>query len=228
MTNIILLVRDRPRLTEQTLRTLYEETPRDQFNLVIVDDGSWPETSKIIERYSRRDNCEIVTFLKPVSIVGFLRNVGIWTSERFFGRGDYLVCLDNDTAMLNHWLPEMTKAMELNPEVAILGGCRHPYHGVNETLAMGNGRSVELTDAVAGYSLMMRWETWDCYGPFASNQKGVGASEDFDLCRRISADGHRVGYINPPTLLHTGIRNTDGKPATGHEVMSKIPGIIYE
>jgi len=227
MTNIVLIARDRPRLTEQCLRTLYMNTPLDAFTLCVVDDGSQIETQRIIAQYGRKENAEVVTFLKPIGIVGFLRNVGIAASERFFGRGEWVVFLDNDTAVFSGWLEKMIQALDMRDwigyNVYVLGGCRHPFHGVNGT--WGN---VELTDAVAGYSLFMRWNVWDKYGPFASNQKGVGASEDFDLCRRIAADDKKVGYIHPPVLAHTGLSNTDRQPATGHESFERVKGILYE
>jgi glycosyltransferase involved in cell wall biosynthesis len=242
MTNIVLLVKDRPRLTEQTLRTLHEETPRDQFNIVCVDDGSWPETSQILSRYSRRENCEIVTFLKSVSVVGFLRNVGAWTSERFFGRGDYLCFIDNDIAFLDGWLPKISEALDhvlVHPDgkedgrqFGILGGYRHPHHGVNHrTGLMGMGLPtihVEETDAVAGYMHFMRWQTWDLHGPYDQHAKGVCQSEDWAICQSIvQAKGH-VGYVHPPVIANCGLTNSERNPAVGHESFVRYPGLIYE
>lgn len=229
MTNICLLVRDRPRLTEQTLRTLFQNTPKDQFNLTIVDDGSWPETAEIIKRYSNYENVEVVTFRKPVGIVGFLRNVGAATSERVFGRGEWLVFLDNDVAVESRWLDRMIEAMqranlgdEVHQYISVLGGYRHPFHGINRL--WGDDAYIEETDAVAGYSMLMRWTTFDKYGPFVQNQKGIGASEDWDFCQRI---GGKVGYINPPVLSHCGITGSNGKPAVGAEHFRRIPGLVY-
>ncbi len=243
MTNIILLVKDRPRLTEQTLRTLYEETPRDQFNLVIVDDGSWPETAQILSRYSRRDNCEVVTFLRSVGIVGFLRNVGVWTSERYFGRGDYLMTIDNDISFLNsRWLSTMIDALdhvmqypdgkEDGRYYSILGGYRHPHHGINHTAKLvGMGQpdiTVEETDAVAGYMQFMRWATWDLHGPYDQHAKGVCQSEDWAICQSIVQSKGCVGYVHPPVIANCGITNSEGKPAVGHAEFPRIPGLIYE
>jgi glycosyltransferase involved in cell wall biosynthesis len=244
VTNIILLVKDRPRLTEQTYRTLYEETPRDQFNLVTVDDGSWPETSKIIERYARRDNHEVVTFLKSVSVVGFLRNVGVWTSERFFGRGEYLCTIDNDISFLSpYWLTKMEYAMSIlhQPEgredgkgYSLLGGYRHPFHGINHKsfhegeFAGAQDTYVEETDAVAGYMHFMRWATWDLHGPYDQHAKGVCQSEDWALCQSIIRTGGHVGYVHPPVIANCGLTNSENQPAVGHGEFKRYPGLIYE
>ncbi len=225
MTNVCMIVRDRPRLTEQTLRTLYEETPRDQFTLTVCDDGSWPETAQILARYSRRDNCEVVTFLRSVGIVGFLRNVGVWTSERYFGRGDYLCLIDNDIAFLNKWLKRMVAAYTV--QVGVLGGYQHPFHGPRIEQPSITTPSVIYTDAVAGYMHFMNWRTWDEFGPYDQHAKGVCQSEDFAFCQKILKEHSTVAYIHPPVIANCGVTNSEGKPAVGSESFIRYPGLIY-
>jgi hypothetical protein len=230
--NIVLIAKNRKRLTSQCLKSLYANTPNDQFRLTIVDDGSrWPDDDLspydelAVEGY---DNWQMIHVFHSIGIVGWLRNVGASASERYFGRGEWLYFSDCDVAFFPNWLPHMIHAMKLNPEVRILGGCRHPFHGVNGTLPMGNGKCVEIADAVAGYSLMMQWRTYDEFGPFASTQKGVGASEDWMMSRQVVQSGAKVGYLSEPVLAHTGLTNTDGKPATGADSFKRVEGILYE
>lgn len=234
MTNIVLLVRDRPRLTEQCLRTLYECTEPGSFNLTVLDDGSRPETARIIDSYqSQKLNMETVRFILPVGIVGFLRNVGAGASERFFGRGEFLYFSDNDVAFLPGWLPAMQNRMKL-VQVSyqrmdlcfVAGGYQHPYHATNTDL-----QCFHETDAVAGYSHLMTWDTWDGFGPYESHAKGVCQSEDHAFCQKVSnAAGGRtvVGYVHPPVILNCGITNSEGKPAIGSEAFEHREGYIYE
>lgn len=228
MTNIILLVKDRPRLTEQTLRTLCMHTDRAAYNVTVVDDGSWPETSKIISRYEGYSNLQIVTFLHSVGIVGFLKNVGVWASERFFGRGDWLCTIDNDIAFTPGWLDKMEHTLKFRDRVGqplkLLGGYQHPFHKTNVKWS-----GVNLTDAVAGYMHFMRWSTWDSFGPYDQHAKGVCQSEDFAFCQKITHDQESyVGYINPPVIHNCGITNSEGKPAVGADLFPRIPGLVYE
>ena len=52
MTNICVLVHDRPRLTRQTLETLVNNTG-SPWNCMIVDDASGPETQAVIAEFVR-------------------------------------------------------------------------------------------------------------------------------------------------------------------------------
>ncbi len=223
--NLVLLVKDRPRLTAQCLETLYANTPLDQFNLLAVDDGSqWTGEVRPLDQLAVRnyDNCRIITLQQSIGIVGWLRNVGASASERFFGRGDYLCFIDNDIAFRENWLRKMMFVME-NHYPVILGGYRHPFHGVNKEL---NGW--QSTDAVAGYMHFMKWSTWDDWGPYDDHAKGVCQSEDFKMCQDIIKKGGEVGYIHPPVILNCGITNSEGKPAIGSDSFLRLTGYLYE
>ncbi len=226
MVNIVLETNcSRPRLLEQTLRTLCQNTPKDQFTLVIVQDGrhEFPPMAMT------NNNTWIASVWPPCSVTGRLKNLGAYWSEKQFGRGEWLLFIDDDVAFLPGWLKKMQKAWEWVPRVGIVGGCQHPYHGYNEWvyLEASSGDILRIADAVAGYSMLMRWETFDKYGPFAAVATGIGQSEDFAFARRIVEDGGKVGYIHPPVLYHTGVTNSSGQPATGAEKIERVPGILY-
>ncbi len=175
-------------------------------------------------------NTSVISLTPPCNVTGRLKNLGAYWSEKQFGRGEWLLFIDDDVAFLPGWLEQMTRAMSLIKRVWLLGGNRHPYHGVNETYPTydPNWRTyIEVTDAVAGYSMLMRWGTFDEYGPFDAHAKGIAQSEDYAFARRIVKDGGKAGYIHPPVLYHTGITNSSGQPATGAEKIERKEGILY-
>ncbi|KKK48383.1 hypothetical protein LCGC14_3145650, partial [marine sediment metagenome] len=49
-TNITLLVHNRLRHTKQAITSLYQNTPNQSFNLVVVDDHSDLETTDVLQR----------------------------------------------------------------------------------------------------------------------------------------------------------------------------------
>lgn len=247
MTNIVLITNgSRPRLMEQTLRTLYENTFADQYNLTIVGDG----TSQGIEQWVMHsmeplpDNWSPLIVFHPCYVIGRLKNLGAYWSEKQFGRGEWLCICDDDLAFTPGWLDHMIMALNTDNKLRIVGGVRHPYHKTNITKVhpfifsdkyaqsdydafKDTHRDTQHTDAVAGYLHFMRWSTWDKFGPYADNQKGLGASEDYALCRKVVDAGGAVGYVSPACVYHTGVTNSEGKPILGAELIEKQEGILY-
>lgn len=223
MTSIILIANGaRPRLLSQTLETLYKHTPRDQFNLTVIWDGSNPV-------FFIPDDAAMLCMNRPCKIVGRLKNLGAYWSDKNFGRGEYVCFIDDDMAFFPGWLEKMTMVSSsmCASGNSILGGVRHSYHGVNFENHTGRF-GWHATDAVAGYCHFMSWKTWDQFGPYDAHAKGTGQSEDWKLCNDIVKAGGRVGYIHPPVMAHCGVKNSEGKPAIGNEKIERIPGLIYE
>jgi len=237
--NIVLVTNFiRRRLLSQTLHTLYENTPEDQFNLTIVCDG-FPSEADLIT-IGQRENSTVISEWPPCHIIGRLKNLGAYWSERQFWRGEWICFIDDDLAFFPGWLGKLVNNLDtfsngrsmvsdekVDSGLRIVGSIRHPYHGVNATIEFGN-QTTEITDAVAGYCHFMRWETWDKYGPYDAHAKGTGQSEDYAICRKIVEDGGRVGYIHPPVMAHCGITNSEGKPILGGDLIERAPGVIYE
>ena len=237
MTNIILITSgSRPRLLAQTLRTLYVNTPADQYTLTMVTDGhmEFPFDQDWGERIS------VIGMRPPCNIVGRLKNLGAYWSEKQFGRGEWICFIDDDVAFFPGWLGQMTAATNV---CQMIGGNRHPYHGVNEEITWGSipggtfrpgqeievtTQTIQITDAVAGYCHFMRWETWDRFGPYDAHAKGTGQSEDFAICREIVDAGGKVGYIHPPVMAHCGVTDSLGRPAIGMEKIQRKLGVLYE
>ena len=219
-TNIVLSTCGRPVLLAQTLNTLLKNTRDGDYTLTIVEDGT--EDFQI----SDIPNTVLLRIMPRCGITGRVRNLGIYFSEKHFGRGDYLYLSDNDVAFLPQWLETLIEYQHYGAEygVALVGGWNHPYmqprrddgFGVN----IAGGRYTVMThDAVSGASMLMRWETYDKYGPFDSWAPGVGQSEDVALCQKIIADGNLVGSIYPRVVLNAGVTNTLGQLSPGADFM---------
>ena len=103
-TNVVMLVRDRYQLTEQALSSLYENTPREQFNLVIVDDSSQDfRTLNLIKRFSK-ENCAVLRIDNSQHVLARAKNLGVFWSQQTFGRGDWLYLSDSDVWFSPGWL----------------------------------------------------------------------------------------------------------------------------
>lgn len=231
--NIVMLVKDRQVLTTQTIRTLYKNTNESLFNLTIIDDGGSLLPSYEVGLASA-SNWTCLYNERSKGITGQARNLGVYWSEKYFGRGEYLCLLDNDLYFTKGWLETLIGAMNrIGQEWKILGGWNHPYLQPKEKykfveFVVGE-KLPELVrhpafvladhDAVAGACQLMKWETWDKYGPLDAHAPGVGQSEDWKFCQDIIKDGGRVGSVYPRVVFNCGVTNTYGKASTGQKEM---------
>jgi GT2 family glycosyltransferase len=231
MTNIVLTVRDRYRLTKQTLESLYQHTNPAEFNLVVVDDGSEDfRTRRLVDSLGKA-NAAVVELRHSTHVLAEVKNLGVYWSERRFGRGDWLYLSDNDVYFKPGWLTRLTEAAEGTEEwdFLIWGGQAHPFHHqipgevpYNKRLAVGQ------YDCLAGTSWLMRWSTWDKFGPLTGTTPGVCKGEDWAFTERIRAAGGRIGVVHPHVVLDCSLTQSDGNPAPGADLKPREPGVWYE
>jgi len=214
LVNITMLTFGRPRLLEQALRTLKENTNPNLYSLSTFDDGARLGTGKA-------------------------RNEVIKLAERG-GRGDYLYLSDLDVAFFPKWLPALVECYEYAREqhnVIALGAYNHPYNGPFEkhpfySTHLGCTLEIGFVYALATQSWLWRWEDWLKYGPFPATAPGhVCQSEDWVMSQRIRNDGKQVASVYPPLICSTGITNSFGEHIPGYEIVALEPhpeGVIVE
>lgn len=215
--NIVLIAKNRHWLTHQCLRTLLRNTPLDLYNLTIVDDESSVKPGIDF----RKMEYAYLRIEKSKGITGQARNLGIYWAEKYWGRGDYLYLTDNDVYFTPEWLFRLIESIEIfkDAKTPLVGGWNHPFLQPKGAVAMGNGLVMKSHDAVAGASQLMRWETWDKYGPLDAHAAGVGQSEDWAFCQKIIQDGGCVGSVYPRVVLNCGLTNSFGQPSPGADLM---------
>jgi hypothetical protein len=196
------------------------------WTLTIIDDGSEFATQTLLNSFAAKyDRIAVVRLVKPVRVLGKLKNLGVWWSAQHWGRGDFLYVADNDGCFTPDWDGKLTCALALHePALKLIGPYRHPYHHPNLTLPLGKDH-VASTDAVQGIGHLMRWPTWDKYGPMVSNAPGTNQSEDYAFCRKMVDDGFLVGSIQPDVVYNCGLTDTQGRPCVGIETMKRIQGV---
>lgn len=218
--NIVLLVSDRPRLTQQSIISLVSNTPKDLYNLTVIDDGNqrFP-----IEQYLDATTLKIY---KSKHITGQARNLGVYWAEKYWGRGDYLYLSDNDVFFTPGWLPKLIDALEWGHShlnVQLIGGWNHlflqPKDNLQWTGTQNSNVALSMHDAITGASQLMHWNTWDKYSPLDAHAVGVGQSEDYAFCQKIIKDGGKVASIYPRVVLNCGITNTFKQPSPGADLM---------
>lgn len=231
-----MLTKDREKLRNQAIDTLRRNSPTESFyNLTIVDDESMVSVTR--DWRTAYENINVIRINGSKGITGQARNLGVYWAEKYWGRGDYLYLSDNDIYFQPGWLEKLISAFEYGEPhgLRLLGGWNHPYHHMNE-MAHVDGLQIHTHYAVAGASQLMRWETWDKYGPLHAHAVGVCQGEDAQFCTDIIKDGGKVASIYPHVVFNCGLTNSHGNPAPGgdlvlkelQEAKNKYPDIVWE
>lgn len=229
MTNIVMLCKDRFRLTAQALETMYAGADPQTFTLSLIDDGSQDfRTRRLLSKWAaEKNNCTLVRVENSGSTLAALKNLGVKASELRWGCGRWLYLSDCDVAFAEGWLDSLIAlAKRLNPEgFELFGGQVHPYH---RPVAQGDGyEEVHMLD---GPSWFMDWNVWDVIGPLRGKTPGVCKGEDVEFCQKAREYRMRIAVTLPHVVAHTGLTNSDGNDAPGRveREQMKWPGVLYK
>lgn len=229
MLSVVMLVRDRMRLTQQALRSLVLHT-QEQIEITVVDDASQPETQQWLREWCSFNRAQLIRNEESRG-TGWARNQGIAAAREKFGTDNLLYLSDNDTYFLPKWDEVVLDARRTYSTYKIIGGGCHPFLQPTRTEPLRNtGHWMISRDAVSGYSWLLDWETWDRFGPLDSHALGVRQSEDWAMCQKVRQAGYAVGSVVPEVVVHVGLTDTFGEHPPGWELIDKnrVEGVIYE
>ena len=105
--SIIIPVYNRPNEIDELLGSLTKQDFSDDFEVLIIEDGSTTKSDIIVEKYKLQLN--IKYFFKENTGAGASRNFGMQRAS-----GDYFIILDSDVILPPQYLSEVKKALEIN------------------------------------------------------------------------------------------------------------------
>ncbi len=226
---IIMVTRDRPELTRQTIETMEANAANwAKHTLIVLFDCTLDEIVQTFPEDIRTSHGNTLVCTQKQLGVGGAKNYGVNLFETRVGwhdlnDDDILMFSDNDMYYLPNWDVRL-QSMLCKPIVQ-LGGWKHPFHQPVEKywsgFIKGVGRSYEV-DAVTGNCFVIRYSDWKKYGPFDANALGPGQSEDYALSQKIKTGGGIVATLDPPVAIHCGLANCLGEPATGWVEMAAM------
>ena len=214
-TAIILITKNRLKLLQQTVISLLQNTPKELYDLIVVDDGS---------------NSEEISYLEGLHAGGtvsdlVLTNFGSPSRSRNIGAEiarkegyKFLYHTDNDMYFLPGWLEECHRIKKCYEKIVIVGPYCHPFLQKNNDADFYlESEKLHTVDAVSGNSWFISTEDYFKYGLLET--EGIMASEDWEMCQRIRKDGNFVVRLVPHKVLHCGITNSRGEPSVGADLM---------
>jgi glycosyltransferase involved in cell wall biosynthesis len=105
--SIIVPVYNRPKEIEELLESLTKQDFSDDFEVLIIEDGSTDTCKSIIENYTAQ--LDLKYYFKENTGAGASRNFGMQQSS-----GNYYIILDSDVLVPKQYLSEVFKALDTN------------------------------------------------------------------------------------------------------------------
>ncbi|HBM84623.1 MAG TPA: hypothetical protein DD459_13220 [Halieaceae bacterium] len=215
--SIIVPVHNNYSTTENCLSSILAHTDGVSYEVLVADDASSDATTSIA---SRMQNIRVV---RQDQNLGFLHNCKRAAEE---ATGQYLLFLNNDTAVCKGWLEPLVNQLKCNPYVGIAGpkllfpdGTLQEAGGIvwNDGSAWNYGRCddplkpeyeyVKEVDYISGACLMIRATLWHQLGGF-DERFSPAYYEDTDLCFAVREAGFKVVYEPRSSVFHfEGVSN---------------------
>lgn len=193
--SVIMPAYNAEKLIEESIKSILNQT-FDNFEFIIINDGSKDNTKKIINLYRKKD--------KRIVLVDNKKNLGLQVSlnrglEK--ARGRYIARMDADDVSLPNRFEIEFNYLEKNKDIFLIGGSAIVINEEGERmgclLKWGNFKKIKKklmhSNPIVHPSIMFRNS-----GDFLYHQKFV-CSEDYDLYLRMLSKGKKIENI--PDIL---------------------------
>ncbi len=223
LVSILVPTKDQLALLQRCVETLLEKTAYSNYELLIIDNASETEEAKAWLAGIEQLNSEQI---RVVRYPGPFNFSAINNAAAAVARGEYLVLLNNDTAILREdWLDELLNHAR-RPEVGIVGAkllfpsghiqhagvvlglsgpADHPFLGDAGDSAgyMQRLLVAQNYSAVTAACLIIRKEVYDAVGGLDEVVFKVSYN-DVDLCLKVREAGYLSVWTPYSVLLHEG------------------------
>jgi GT2 family glycosyltransferase len=218
--SIVVPVYNNYRMTVNCLRSVHAHSAGVDYEIIIADDCSTDLTLSIGERLRG------VRVSRSDENLRFLRNCNQAAAQ---ARGEFILFLNNDTAVTEDWLERLLDAAGdeawdetvgvVGPKLLFADGRLQEAGGIvwDDASAWNFGRADDPTlpaynyrrevDYVSGACLMIRRSLWSDLGGF-DERFAPAYYEDADICFAARAAGYRVVYQPESVVYHfEGVSN---------------------
>ena len=217
LVSVIIPNKDRSHLLRVCADGLYHKTAYDNFELIIVDNGSAePETLELYDEL-REKAARIVPFDEAFN---YSRACNLGAAE---ARGEFLLFLNNDIEVIQpDWLDELVRQAS-EPGIGVVGAkllypdggiqhagvvlglftlAAHVFHRAPENHwgPIGTPNTTRNCIAVTGACQLMRRERFDLVGGY--DERFRISYSDVALCMDIARAGFRTVYVPSAVLVH--------------------------
>jgi len=202
--SVIIPTYNRPQRLEECLNSLVQlDYPSDNFEVIVVDDGSHLPLEDLFKPYAKRGNFRLLRQANagPASA----RNKGAAAAQ-----GDYLVFTDDDCRPEKSWLSALAQQLEKTPD-ALIGGYtindlpQNYFSSASQVLidylyryfnqAEGKNKFFASNNIAVPRQLFLQSKGFDVGFPLA-------AGEDREFCDRWQYLGHQLVFTPAMRIRH--------------------------
>lgn len=221
LVSIIVPTRNRVELVRACMTSLFERTDYQNFEVLLVDNGSTDASALdyFDSLRSRNSNFRILRDDRPFNFSA-LNNMAAKEAE-----GDLLLLLNNDTEVISpNWLSEMV-GIVLQEGIGVVGAklyhtngliqhggvilglgaakvAGHMHHNLPRAHSGYFGRAVltQQVSAVTAACMLVRKKVYEAVGGF--NEELPVAFNDIDFCLKVGEAGYRIIWTPHAELYH--------------------------
>ncbi len=210
--SVVIPSRDRPAQLRRCLAALAQlENPRDQFEVIVVDDGSRQPYDHVVAEFS--DAMQLRLLRRGGNGPGQARNAGV-----SIALGRFVALTDDDCAPAPDWISRLGDALRQQPD-ALAGGrivnaipenaCSEASQVLISYLYDYFSTGERETRFFASCNFALRAELYRQTGGFHPRFRLAGG-EDRDFCDRWTAPGKRMVYVGDAVVRHLHHLNLPG------------------
>lgn len=202
--SIIIPVYNRPKEIDELLESLTTQSFDDDFEVLIIEDGSKEKSDKIVNKYQSKLN--IKYFFKENSGAGASRNFGMQKAT-----GNYFIILDSDIIVPKQYLSEVKKGLTKNFTDAFGGpdAAHHSFTALQKAINYSM-TSFLTTGGIRGkkngvgkfqlrsFNLGISKKAFETSSGFSKMKTG----EDIDLTFRLWENGFETQLITAAFVYH--------------------------
>jgi len=185
----------------ETLSGLAKQTRQD-FEVIVVDDGSTDRSSNLVEEYKKSSELNIKLIKQENLGPAKARNKGVENAK-----SDIILFLDSDCIPIENWLEEMTKPIS---KETVGCSCRYKVKNKGSLIARYIDYEIarrhekmagKVVDTIGSYSACYLKDVFDKVGGFNTSYR-IASGEDFDLSFKIGELGYKLKFINTTFVYH--------------------------
>ena len=217
-TSVIVCTHNRANLLPRLIGQLRaQHYPNDEFEIIVVDNGSVDNTKQAIKQIAAEPGVPIryISEIRPG--ITFARNRGARES-----RYPYLAYVDDDCSIGPNWLQNLMSGFDLNEHIVAVGGKVVPYWDHKERPSwlcpelegwlaansyLGNQlRLLNEDERIIECNMALDRKAWEVGGGFLGMEQfgsqHMAASEVIYLLKRLRRHGGKIAFMPEAVVYH--------------------------